>query len=103
MPYPTLSKRDLGKMLRLLSTSSCVWSEPVKSLANSALESGQRYILELVLSSSSETEKIRKLGLGLPILAREDGAFSKDAINWVGVPKRKKGKDVSQDEQGISE
>lgn len=90
-------------MLRLLSTSNCVWAEPVKALANAALESGQRYRLELVLSSSAETELIRKLGLGLPILAREDGAFSKDAVNWIGEPKRKKAKDDSQDEQGISE
>jgi hypothetical protein len=47
------------------------------------------------LFNTDETDKAAKLGLGLPVLVRDDGAMSKDAKNWVG------GKIVSKTIAGI--
>lgn len=91
-------------MLRLLTTSRCVFEEPNKSLVNYAIQSGQGYKVDIVLSNTKETDKVIKLGLGLPVLIREDGAMSKDGENWFGAPKEKKRvKDDSEDVAGVQE
>lgn len=83
-------------MLRLLTTQRCTFCEPTKSLANAALAAGEMYQKEIITRNTAETKKAAQLGLGLPVLVRDDGAMSKDAKAWKGAPKRK-GKDANED------
>lgn len=88
-------------MLRLLTTSNCVWAGGNKQLAQAALESGEQYELDVVLFNTTETQKAAALGLGLPVLVRSDGAMSKDVKTWKGA-ERKTEEDGANTIKGIS-
>lgn len=70
--------------------ATCITCDGSVALKNAALEQDYKVKIESVQGSDDRTRKSAELGIGLPVLIREDGAFSDDAVNWLGVEPVKK-------------
>lgn len=67
--------------------STCVNCAGTLALKKLAEDEGLDVVLEIVEGSDDRTRKTAELGLGLPVLVREDGALSNDAKTWSNVDK----------------
>lgn len=79
-------------MLRLLSVRACRECKLNAPYVKAVDLAGEVCTIVPVLRDTEETRKASTLGLGLPVLVRDDGAMSKDAVNWKGAPKKSKPK-----------
>lgn len=77
-------------MLRLLTVHACRDCPQNATLIEAAYAAGTTCSIDPVITDTAETRKAAELGLGLPVLIRDDGAMSKDAVEWRGAPKRPK-------------
>lgn len=83
--------------LRLLSTRACRGCPGNAELIEAAQNSGCVVSVVPCLSETVETQKAAKLGFGLPVLVRRDGAMSVDAKTWKGAPRAAKRKKETSD------
>lgn len=74
--------------MEVILLATCINCDGAKALKDAARTEGYIVRSETVKGSDSRTIKSASLGIGLPVLIREDGAYSDDAINWLGVKKR---------------
>lgn len=75
-------------LVTLLAT--CIRCPGALALKGAALKEGYELQVESVTKSDERTVRSAELGIGLPVLVREDGAMSDDAKMWLGGETRKR-------------
>ena len=75
-------------LVTLLAT--CVRCPGALALKGAALKEGYELHVESVVKSDERTVRSAELGIGLPVLVREDGTMSDDAKMWLGGETRKR-------------
>lgn len=83
--------------MNVVLLATCISCPGAKALKYAAIAEGYKVRSEPVKGSDVRTIKSAKLGIGLPVLIREDGAYSDDGVNWLGVRKKKVVSDVNED------
>ena len=82
--------------------ASCTSCPGAVALKEAAISEGYDVTVETVKRSDERTRKSAQLGIGLPVLVRDDGAMSDDGKNWVRQKKaRKKTTNPLPDEEVI--
>lgn len=75
-------------MLNATVLATCRNCPGVKALKAAAEAEGYEVSVDVVVCSDDRTRKSAELGIGLPVLVREDGAMSDDGITWRGEIKK---------------
>lgn len=75
-------------MSNLILLATCANCPGTKALKEAANENGYGVTVEVAQKSDERTFKSALLGIGLPVLVREDGAMSDDGVEWRGVEKK---------------
>ena len=72
-------------VILLATCGNCPGTKALKAAAN---DNGYGVTVEVAQKSDERTFKSALLGIGLPVLVREDGAMSDDGVEWRGVEKK---------------
>ncbi len=72
--------------------ATCATCPGAVALKQSATNEGYVVNVESVKRPDERTIKSAELGIGLPVLVRDDGAMSDDGKTWVNEPKKKRTK-----------
>lgn len=72
-------------VILLATCGNCPGTKALKAAAN---DNGYGVTVEVAQKSDERTFKSALLGIGLPVLVREDGGMSDDGVEWRGVEKK---------------
>jgi hypothetical protein len=75
----------MSNLVLLATCGNCPGTQALKDAAN---ENGYGVTVEVAQKSDERTFKSALLGIGLPVLVREDGGMSDDGVEWRGVEKK---------------
>ncbi len=75
-------------MMNVILLATCGNCPGTKALKAAANDNGYGVTVEVAQKSDERTFKSALLGIGLPVLVREDGAMSDDGVEWRGVEKK---------------
>lgn len=75
----------MSNLVLLATCGNCPGTKALKAAAN---ENGYGVTVEVAQKSDERTFKSALLGIGLPVLVREDGGMSDDGVEWRGVEKK---------------
>lgn len=75
----------MSNLILLATCGNCPGTKALKAAAN---ENGYGVTVEVAQKSDERTFKSALLGIGLPVLVREDGGMSDDGVEWRGVEKK---------------
>lgn len=76
--------------MQVVVLATCITCDGALALKQAAIGEGYEVTMESVERSDERTERSARVGIGLPVLVREDGALSDDAVNWKGVKGKKR-------------
>lgn len=75
----------MSNLILLATCGNCPGTQALKDAAN---DNGYGVTVEVAQKSDERTFKSALLGIGLPVLVREDGAMSDDGVEWRDVEKK---------------
>lgn len=76
--------------MKVTLLATCIRCPGALALKDAALKEGYELQVESVVKSDERTVRSAELGIGLPVLVREDGTMSDDAKMWLGGETRKR-------------
>lgn len=76
--------------MKVTLLATCIKCPGALALKGAALKEGYELQVESVVKSDERTVRSAELGIGLPVLVREDGTMSDDAKMWLGGETRKR-------------
>jgi hypothetical protein len=75
--------------MRVTVLATCTRCDGALALKQAAIAEGYTVTMESVNRSDDRTERSAQVGIGLPVLIREDGALSDDGVKWIGEKKKR--------------
>lgn len=76
-------------MADVVLLATCTTCRGAVVLKRAAIAEGYDVSVETVVKPDERTIRSADLGIGLPVLVRDDGLFSDDAKHWVGGKKKR--------------
>lgn len=70
--------------MKVTLLATCVTCQGSIALKNAAIAEGYDVTVEKIMKSDERTAKSAELGIGLPVLVREDDKYSDDGKEWIG-------------------